>query len=175
MVTGRAKIATALLLVVPTAGCMEPLPITAFESGAPAMRAETFFLGKTRGSGVLQNRVGRPSRAFQVASTGRAVPGGIRVDQEISWSDGEVDRRSWTVRRIDRHRYRGELSDAPGPVTAEARGNVLRLRYKLRDPGVYMEQWLYLQPDGRNVLNEGTITVMGMVVARLSEQIVRAD
>jgi hypothetical protein len=38
-----------------------------------------------------------------------------------------------------------------------------------------MEQWLYLQPDGRTLLNEGTVRAFGIVAARLSEQIVRAE
>jgi hypothetical protein len=152
---------------------MKAVPISAFEAGRPEMRPESFFLGATRGSGVLQTGGGRPSRTFTVRSLGRAVPGGITVDQEIRWNDGEVDRRSWTVRRTGPHTYRGELTEATGPVTAEARGNVLRLNYPMKGPGVSMEQWLYLQPDGRTVINEGTVRVLGVVVARISEQIVR--
>lgn len=167
------KVAALALVLASLPGCMKALPVAAFATGTPAMRAETFFLGRTSGSGVLQNRAGRPSRTFQVRSIGRAVPGGITVAQEIRWNDGDIDRRSWTVRRTGPNSYRGALTDAPGPVTAEAHGNVLRLRYRLRNPGVYMEQWLYLQPDGRTVLNEGTVSVLGLTVARLSEQIVR--
>jgi hypothetical protein len=37
--------------------------------------------------------------------------------------------------------------------------------------GAWMEQWLYLQPDGRTVVNEATISLLGLVVARLSERI----
>lgn len=174
----RARLIKAVavaLAMVPAAGCMRVLPVAEFEAGRPELRPEAFFMGRTRGSGVLQNGAGRPSRTFTVASLGRAVPGGITVAQEIRWSDGDIDRRSWTVRRNGPNSYRGALTDAPGPVTAEARGNVLRLRYRLRDPGVYMEQWLYLQPDGRTVLNEGTVSVLGLTVARLSEQIVRVE
>ncbi len=38
-----------------------------------------------------------------------------------------------------------------------------------------MEQWLYLQPDRRTVLNEATVRVAGLVVARLSERISRDE
>jgi hypothetical protein len=34
-----------------------------------------------------------------------------------------------------------------------------------------MEQWLYMQPDGRTVVNEATIRVFGIIVAHLSERI----
>lgn len=172
---GLLKLAAPALALALT-GCMSPIPIAAFEAGRPELRPERFFMGETRGNGVLQTAGGRPSRTFQVVSRGRpAAGGGILVEQEISWNNGEVDRRSWTMRPVGPGRYEGRLSDAAGPVTAEARGNALRLRYLLRDPGVRMEQWLYLQPDGRTVLNEGTVRAFGIVVARLSEQIVRTE
>ena len=38
-----------------------------------------------------------------------------------------------------------------------------------------MEQWLYLQPDGRSVMNEATVRVFWVVVAHLSERITRED
>ena len=41
--------------------------------------------------------------------------------------------------------------------------------------GGSMEQWLYLQPDGRTVMNQATIRVFGPVVAHLSERISRAS
>jgi hypothetical protein len=34
-----------------------------------------------------------------------------------------------------------------------------------------MEQGLYLQPDGRTVMNEAAVSVSGVVVAHLSERI----
>lgn len=166
----------APLLALGLGGCLSALPISAFEQSRPELRPEAFFLGETRGNGVLQTGGGRPSRTFQVISRGRAAgDDGITVEQEIRWNDGEVDRRSWTMRPVGAGRYEGRLSDAAGPVTAEASGNALRLRYLLRNPGVTMEQWLYLQPDGRTVFNEGTVRAFGIVAARLSEQIVKVD
>lgn len=166
-------LAPLLMLILP--GCMRAMPLSAFEGARPEFRPELFFLGTTRGEGVLQTAGGRPSRLFRVTSIGRATANGITVDQEIRWSDGKLDRRSWTLRQVAPGRYQGRLSDAAGPVTAEARGNALRLTYLLRHPGITMEQWLYLQPDGRTLLNEGTVRAMGIVAARLSERIVRAE
>jgi hypothetical protein len=37
--------------------------------------------------------------------------------------------------------------------------------------GGALEQWMYLQPDGRTVMNEATVRVFGVVVAHLSERI----
>jgi hypothetical protein len=146
-----------------------------FASARPELRPELFFAGETRGRGVVQTGGGRPSRTFAVVSNGIVQGDTIRVDQTIRYGDGKVDRRSWQLRRVAPNRYEGALSDAAGPVRAEAQGNALRLRYLLRRPAITMEQWLYLQPDGRTLLNEGTVRAFGIVVARISEQIVRTE
>jgi hypothetical protein len=155
------------------AGCMTPMKLADFAGTEPQLRPEFFFAGETRGRGVVQTVGGRPSRTFEVVSTGQVQGDSISVAQTIRYGDGKVERRTWQLRRVAPNRYQGVLSDAAGPVHAEARGNVLRLRYLLKRPAITMEQWLYLQPDGRTLLNEGTVRAFGIVVARLSEQIVR--
>ena len=65
------------------------------------------------------------------------------------------------------------LSHASGDVDAEVTGNLFHLRYRIRQPRVYMEQWLYLQPGGRTVLNQAEVTVLGIPYAGLSETITR--
>ena len=72
------------------------------------------------------------------------------------------------------HTYAGTLTDATGDVSAEAYGDLLHLRYRLKiAPLGSMEQWLYLQADGRTVVNEAVIKVAGVTVRRLSERISR--
>ncbi len=56
----------------------------------------------------------------------------------------------------------------------EDHGDLFHLTYRMASPaGGRMEQWTYLQPDGRTVLNEATIRLLGVVAARLSERITR--
>lgn len=101
--------------------------------------------------------------------------GSFRLDQVVTFEDGAVEKRTW--RLVKRHpgTYTGTVSDADGPVSAEATGNRFHLRYLVRQPAVHMEQYLYLQPDGRTILNLATITVIGQPWARLTEEIVRVD
>lgn len=168
----RAALAAALLLV---SGCMTPIPIERFAANAPELRPELFFAGETRGRGVIQTSGGRPSRIFDVRSVGRVEGDAIRVDQLIRYGDGKESQRSWRLRRTGPGTYEGSLSDAAGPVRAEVSGNALRLRYLLSHPAITMEQWLYLRPDGRALLNEGTVRAFGIVVARVSETIERIE
>ena len=169
----RAVAAAVLLLSL--VGCLSAPPLPPPVSDKPEMRPEVFFAGRTRGSGELEVR-GRSARAFRVEGTGRSeADGSFRLDQTVTYADGALEKRTWTLRAVDAHTYTGVLSDASGEVTAEAEGNVFHLRYLVRKPAVYMEQSLYLQPDGRSVINFATITVAGVPWARLAEQIVRVS
>ncbi len=159
------------------AGCLPVRSAQSFAEQTPEMRPETFFAGSLHSWGVLETRSGAPSATFRVDSHGETLADGdFRLDQTISF-DGQPSRtRSWSLRRISAHGYTATLTDASGPVRGEAYGNLFHLTYPTKlPPGGSMEQWLYLQPDRRTVLNEATVRVAGLVVARLSERISRDE
>jgi len=78
-------------------------------------------------------------------------------------------------RRLDAHRYSATANDVVGTGTGEAHGNAFRWEYTVAlQPGnplshVRLKQWMYLQDDGRIVLNRGTIRKFGLQVAQVSE------
>ena len=164
----RLALAAAGLL----AGCSSLAP-ESFVSGTPEMRPETFFAGTTRSSGVLEDRGGAPTRRLHVAGTGRPLANGdLELVQDVTFDQDAPTRRTWVLHRLDAHRYTASLTDAADTVQGEAYGDLFHLRYTLRSPpGGTMEQWMYLQPDGSTVVNEATIRLLGVVVARLSERI----
>ena len=155
--------------------CAPVLPPSAFEGARPEFRPEAVFAGATTSSGVLENAAGAPTRILHVTGTGVVQPDGtLRLDQAITFDDDPPTHRTWLLRRLDAHHYAGTLTDASGPVRAEAYGPLFHLRYPMRHPfAATMEQWLYLQPDGRTVVNEATVRLLGLVVARISERITR--
>lgn len=173
---GRIRIRRFLLIALAAAGvagCLGPLPRPSVVEH-PALRPELFFDGRTRGKGTLELLTGR-RRSFQVEGRGYTQSdGSFRLEQVVTFEDGEVDKRTWRMVKLDPGTYTATLSDAAGPVSAEVTGNRFHLRYRLRKPAIYMEQWLYLQPDGRSVLNLGTITLFGIPWARLTEEITKA-
>lgn len=141
----------------------------------PVLKPEVFFEGRTEGKGTLELLTGK-RRSLQVQGRGHAeADGSFRLDQVVTFEDGAIEKRTWRLVRLDARTYTATLSDAAGPVSGEVTGNRLHLRYRLRKPAIYMEQWLYLQPDGRTVLNLATITVLGIPWARLTEEIARTD
>ena len=92
----------------------------------------------------------------------------------MTFKGGPPQHRTWVMRPTGPHGYRASLTDASGEVVGEAYGDLFQLSYAYKRIAP-MEQWLYLQPDGRTVLNEATMSAAGVVVARFSERITRDD
>ncbi len=170
-VTPRRALAAGL---VPFASaCLAGAPHHPAVEPSPELRPERFFAGHTRGDGALETR-GRATRPLRVDGRGWTEDDGtFRLDQTVTMGDDAPTTRTWRLRRVDERTYTAALSDAHGPVRAEVDGNRFHLRYTVREPDVVMEQWLFLQPDGRTVRNIATVTVLGVPWARLSESITR--
>lgn len=152
-------------------GCLPPSAARPAVIEAPDFDPVAFFTGRTHGEGGLDIRFAA-RRALTVEGRGyQNADGGFTLDQTITYADGAVESRKWVLRRLSATAYTATLSDADGDVNADVTGNLFHLRYRIRQPRVYMEQWLYLQPDGRSVVNFAQVTVLGIPWARLSETI----
>jgi hypothetical protein len=172
---------SACLLMAALSGCITTVSPESFSDNKPVFLPEEFFAGNTRGSGILQANDGTPARQISVTSNGRMLPDGrFQLEQTISQRipgkpDVERTNRTWLMTKVNASRYTATLTGAAGPVTAEVHGNLVHLKYLFKRPFVTMEQWLYLQEDGRTVLNEARIYLPGRTIARISEIIVRQE
>lgn len=171
---------TLTLAAAALSGCLKAAPPVSFADAKPALDPLEFFKGRLTSQGVLETAHGEPAKTFEVESLGVPTPDGtLRIDQTIRWSDGKIDRRDWMLKRRDAHDYDTTLSDASGAVAVESYGPLLHIAYPMKSPwGGKMEQWLYLQNDGRTLINEGVVRVSALkvfhkTVARLSERITR--
>jgi hypothetical protein len=162
-----------LPVVLVLSGCLSGFRVAETPAQMPQFRPEQFFAGVTYGEGILATR-GKADRPFHVAGAGHSESDGTFIlDQTITYADVAVEQRSFRLLRVDDHEYTGSLTGASGAVSARAEGNSLHVRYNIRTPAVTMEQWIYLQPDGRTGLNRATVRVLGIPVAHLSETIRR--
>jgi hypothetical protein len=176
-----ALVMSACLLMAALSGCISTVNPESFSANQPVFLPEQFFAGNTRGSGILQANDGTPAKQISVTSNGRMLPDGRfqleqTISQNIPGTPGvEKTSRTWLMTKMDAKRYTATLTGAAGPVTGEVHGNLLHLKYLFKKPFVTMEQWLYLQADGRTVLNEARIYLPGRTIARISEIIVREE
>ncbi len=160
-----------------TVSCFGLAPFSSHSVTAenPPLRFEDFFAGHTRGKGTLELLTGRRQSLQGEGHGHKEADGSFRLDQVITSEGGAVEKRTWRLIQSHPGIYTGTLSGVDGPVSGEVTGNRFHLRYLVQHPAVYMEQFLYLQPDGRTILNQATITVIGQPWARLTEEISRVD
>jgi hypothetical protein len=165
----RPVLLTALAVVL--AGCLPALPHVEPEA-EPRFDPVAFFSGRTVGLGVLDIRAKSPV-VIRVESVGTPTGDGIALRQTIRRGDGSPTERTWTLRRTGPDAFAGSLTEAEGPVEATVAGNTLRVRYRT-GRWTSVVQDLVLQPGGGLVLNVMTVRVLGVPMARLTEQIRRA-
>lgn len=133
---------------------------------------ERFFAGRTEGTGTVRIILSG-SAEVRTQGQGRVMPDGSLVLEHVVHQQGApVRRRTWRMRRVAPGRYSGTISDARGPVTAEANGNRVHVTYRTGE-GHNVDQWITFNPDGRTATNRMTFRRFGMRVASLEETIRR--
>ena len=157
------------------------MKVSEFQEGRPIFDPARFFAGQTSSCGVLENRSGTPKERVTTRTTGHWEGEVLHLEQELKFGDGKAQHRSWRIRRIDAHHYEATANDMVGTVRGQAYGNVFHWSFTLAlAPGnpfanVRMSQWMYLQPDGRTMINHTTIRKFGIVVAQVTEQFRREE
>ena len=147
-----------------------------FAGGRPTFDPTKFFTGRTHSSGVIENRRGAPMKRVTTDTSGHWEANSLVLEQELTLGDGTKQHRSWRIRKLDAHRFEATANDIVGTAMGEAYGNVFHWSFTLAlSPGnplanVRMSQWMYLQPDGRTMINHTTIRKLGLVVAQVTEQ-----
>ena len=165
----------ALCLSAALTGCASLKP-SDFATSAPIFDPVKFFTGHTKSSGVLENRAGAPTQRVTTATSGHVRAGTLHLEQDLTFSDGKKQHRTWEIRKVDTHSFVATANDVIGTIRGEAYGNAFHWQFPLAlRPGnplanVEMSQWMYLQPDGRTMINHTTIKKAGIVVGQVSEQ-----
>ncbi len=123
----------------------------------------------------METRGGAPMKRVTTQTESRWVGDTLHLEQKLQIGD-QSQHRSWRIRKIDTHHYEATANDMVGTARGEAYGNVFHWEFTLAlSPGnplarVQMSQWMYLQPDGRTMVNHTTIRKLGIVVAQVTEE-----
>lgn len=168
----RRKALAMTLTAVAVAGCSSMKPED-FAGGKPTFVLEEYFAGKTRAWGLFEDRFGNVRRQFVVDITGVWDGRELVLDEDFTYSDGEVEERVWRIVKIDANRYEGRAGDVVGVATGTAYGNALNWRYALdlkvggSTRRVNFDDWMFLQPDGI-LINRARVTKWGFDVGEVT-------
>lgn len=150
--------------------------VAEFAGGRPVLDPAQFFSGHARSTGVMENRGGAPTQPVTTTTTGTWEGATLHLEQDLFVGDAKPQHRSWRIRKSDAHHFEATANDMVGTARGEAYGNVFHWSFTLAlSPGnplvnVQMSQWMYLQPDGRTLINHTTIRKLGLVLAQVTEQ-----
>ncbi|MES2568480.1 MAG: DUF3833 family protein [Verrucomicrobiota bacterium] len=178
---GGARTLSSLILAVFAihfGGCASRQAVS-FKDGRPLFDPGAYFNGRTHSWGMIESRNGEPSQMLTTRTQGHWKGDTFYFEQDLAFEKGKRLHRSWRLRRVDAHHYIATGTGIVGEARGEAYGNVFHLEFTLDlFPGnplgrVRMSQWMYLQPDGRTMINRDVLTKGGMIVAHITEQFIK--
>jgi hypothetical protein len=137
---------------------------------------EQYFQTPCVAHGVVIDLFGVMRTQFTARMTGRwdAVSRTLYLNEEFVFDDGRTDTREWILEKQPGGTYNATASDNPGHVSyATVRGNALYMDYPytLCFRGMKIktryQDWLWLMPDGKTILNRSRITKWGIPIAQV--------
>jgi hypothetical protein len=155
------------------------MKISDFENTGPALVLEDYFAGNVRASGMFEDRFGQIRRQFTVDISGTWDGRDLVLDEWFNYSDGERERRVWTITKTGANTYEGRADDVIGTATGESRGNALNWRYdldlKVGDSTlrVHFDDWMFLQSSGM-LLNRARVSKFGIDIGTVTLAFVKA-
>ncbi|ENO79584.1 DUF3833 domain-containing protein [Thauera sp. 63] len=146
-------------------GCSS-VEIDKYRSETPVLDLREYFNGTLEAHGIFQDRSGEVVKRFTVIidATWQGEVG--TLDERFTYSDGNTQRRVWTITRTGEGRYVGRADDVVGEARGESAGNALRWRYVLALPvdgkvyNVDFDDWMFLMDD-RVMLNRSVMSKWG--------------
>ena len=175
----RRALLAAISLPVAAAlpGCAA-VDTLAYADQKPALDLKRYFDGMLDGWGMVQDRSGKVLRRFTVTMRASWQGDTGTLDEAFLWSDGERQRRVWTLRQRAAGRFVGTADDVVGEAIGESAGSALKWRYVMALPvdgrvwHVDFDDWMFLV-DERVLLNRATMSKFGIRLGEVTLSLTR--
>jgi len=147
-------------------GCAS-VPLKQYHQERPELDLSRYLEGPLEAWGMFQNRKGQVIKRFHVAMVGTWDGNVGTLEEDFTYTDGTVQRRVWTIHRVDDHHYTGTAGDIVGVAQGEAFGNALNWRYTMALPvdgkvyNVKFDDWMFLMDD-EVMLNRAVMSKWGV-------------
>lgn len=161
----KALIASATAALMTACGSVD---VEQYAKETPKLELSSFFTGTIDAWGIFQKRSGEVARRFHVEIlTHWTSPSEGTLDERFTYSDGEKQRRVWTLKRQADGTWQGTADDVVGVATGRVSGNALHWTYVLRLPVdgkeylVNFDDWMW-QMDEHSMMNRSTMSKFGI-------------
>ena len=144
-----------------------------FNNKEPRLIIEEYLTGNVKAWGVLQNRSGKVTRQFSADLNGSWDGNRLILQEIFNWDDGEIQKREWTIKKIDENNYEGTAGDVVGKAKGYSYGPAFKFEYVLLVPvngkemKITFDDWIFKQDD-KVAINRATMTKFGFKVAELT-------
>jgi hypothetical protein len=165
------RVCAAIIAVAFLVGC-NSMKLDDFAERDPNFLLEDYFVGKTLGWGIFEDRFGNLRRQFKVDLDGIFDGETLELVEQFDFDDGETDRRTWRVKRLPDRHYEGTADDVLGIASGATLGNALHWQYDTlltfgdRSWQVHFDDWMF-QQDERTVINRATVSKFGFTLGEV--------
>jgi hypothetical protein len=172
------RMMTRLLAVIGAvalaAGCSSIDP-QVYKAEKPALDLKQYFNGTLTGHGMFMDRSGQVQRRFVVTIKAGWQGDTGTLDEDFVWSDGERQKRVWTLRPVAGQpgRWSGTAADIKGEASGNVAGNALNWTYTLllktadgKQYDIDFDDWMFLV-DEKVMLNRAVMRFWGFRVGEV--------
>lgn len=153
-------------------GC-ETMKLEDFKGETPTFVLEDYFLGKTRGYGLFENRGGKVTTQFVVDIIGKWEGDEFLLEEDFTYSDGRKEFFTWRIRKTGPGQYEGRREGVVGVAIGRSDGNALNWSYKMDLPRgdgsirLSFDDWMILQQDDI-LMNRAQVSKFGFHVGSVT-------
>ncbi|MCL4677315.1 MAG: DUF3833 family protein [Alphaproteobacteria bacterium] len=144
-----------------------------YAGSTPAFDLKAYFTGPIKAWGVVQDRKGHVTRKFDVEMIGTWVDDVGTLEEHFRYYDGETQKRTWIIRKIEDNRYEGAAGDIIGTAHGNVNGSAMRWKYEMDltvEGSTYritFDDWMFIMNDGV-LINRSYLKKFGFTVAELT-------
>ena len=168
----QMRLALIVIIVLLTNSCSEMKPED-YKNTEPKIKIEEYFLGNVNAWGIFQDRSGKVKRQFTAKMNGSMDGENLILKEDFNWNDGEVQQRSWVIKKVGENKYEGTASDVVGIAKGVSYGSAFKFEYNLLIPfkdkkiKVRFDDWIYKQ-DEKVAINKAIVSKFGFKVGELT-------
>lgn len=135
-----------------------------------------FFIGKTQSTGVIENRVGKPTTNITTETIGVFKDSILYIEQDLFPEGGKKNHRSWQIKLLNDTQVEATANDIDGKAVGTLKGNHFSWTFRLKLSNrkfikhARMTQYYYLMPDGKTMIIRSIIRKFSFTVAQITEQ-----
>ena len=169
-----ARLAAVAAAAALATGCTAIDP-QVYAKEKPTLDLQQYFNGTLVGHGLFMDRSGQVQRRFVVTIRASWAGDVGMLDEDFVWSDGEKERRVWTLRAVAGQpgRWIGTAADVKGEATGTVAGNALNWSYTFmlrtkegKRYDIDFDDWMFLV-DEKVMLNRAVMTFWGFRVGEV--------